>query len=198
MRKLVLQGRCSNGMYSLLLAAWSWQSPNKVVLATIKPNLVRWHHQLEHAFSPIVQCVVIHNNILSGEFRWVNVWCFSKGMSHQLPFRKSLSVSQAPLELAFSNVWGVAPSSVGRFKYYVSFIDDYSKFTWLYLLKNRYDVFQKFDDFQQLLEQLSNKKILAIQTDWGWRVSKALTFLLTCRRLPSYLLSTFTPTNWLC
>jgi hypothetical protein len=65
----------------------------------------------------------------------------------------------------FFDVWGPAPSSVGRFKYYVSFIDDHSKFTWLYLLKNRSDVFQKFYDFQQLVERLFNKKILAIQTD---------------------------------
>jgi hypothetical protein len=30
----------------------------------------------------------------------------------------------------------------GRKKYYVSFIDDYSKFTWVYLLRQKYDVFK--------------------------------------------------------
>jgi hypothetical protein len=29
----------------------------------------------------------------------------------------------------FSDVWGPAPVSAGRYKYYVSFIDDYNKFT---------------------------------------------------------------------
>jgi hypothetical protein len=61
--------------------------------------------------------------------------------SHQLPFPKYVSLSKAPLELVFFDVWGLAPVSVGRFKYYVSFIDDYSKFTWFYLLKNKSDVF---------------------------------------------------------
>jgi hypothetical protein len=76
----------------------------------------------------------------------------------------------------FSDVWGPAPSSVERFKYYVSFIDDQSKFTWLYLLKNKSDVFQKIHDFHQLVEHLFNKKILAIQIDWGGEYQKLTSF----------------------
>jgi hypothetical protein len=52
-----------------------------------------------------------------------------QGKSHQLPYPNSLSISKDPLELVFFDVWGPAPESVGRKKYYVSFIDDYSKFT---------------------------------------------------------------------
>jgi hypothetical protein len=40
----------------------------------------------------------------------------------------------ASLQLVFSDVWGSTIDSFGNKKYYVSFIDDYSKFTWLYLL----------------------------------------------------------------
>jgi hypothetical protein len=57
-------------------------------------------------------------------------------------------VSKAPLELVFSDVWGPAPNSVGKNNYYVSFIDDYSKFTWIFLLKNKSEVFPKFHDFR--------------------------------------------------
>jgi hypothetical protein len=94
--------------------------------------------------------------------------------SHQLPFSKSFSVSKAPLELIFSYVWGPAPISVGKFKYYVSFIDDYSKFVWIYLLKNKSDVFHKFHDFQQLVECQFGTKILSIQTDWGVSIKNLL------------------------
>jgi hypothetical protein len=42
MKNLLLRGRCRNGLYPLPLGAWvSNQPPNKRVLATVKPTLVR-------------------------------------------------------------------------------------------------------------------------------------------------------------
>lgn len=75
------------------------------------------------------------------------------GKSHQLPYPKSTSVSSSPLDLVFSDVWGPAPQSVGRFNYYVSFIDDYSKFIWIYLIRHKSEVFERFRDFQNLVER---------------------------------------------
>ena len=72
--------------------------------------------------------------------------------SHQLPYPRSTSVSSFSLQLIFSDVWGPAPQSVGHYQYYVSFIDDFSKFTWIFLLKNRSGVFDVFIQFQQLVE----------------------------------------------
>ena len=96
--------------------------------------------------------------------------------SHQLPFPVSSSVSHHPLELVFSDVWGPAPESVGRKKYYVSFIDDFSKFTWIYLLQFKSQVFQKFKEFQVMVERLFDRKILAMQTDWGGEYQTLNTF----------------------
>jgi len=58
----------------------------------------------------------------------------------------------------------------------VSFIDDFSKFTWIYLLKFKSEVFQKFQEFQALVERLFNRKILAMQTDWGGEYQKLNSF----------------------
>ena len=96
--------------------------------------------------------------------------------AHQLPYPKSVSQSSAPLELVFSDVWGQAIESVGRKQYYVSFIDDYSKFTWIYLIKYKSEVFQKFHDFQNLVERLFDRKIKAVQTDWGGEYQRLSSF----------------------
>jgi hypothetical protein len=90
----------------------------------------------------VVHKVLRDNNISFSESNKESV-CDACQMakSHQLPYPKSSSVSTSPLELIFSDVWWPAPASVGRYKYYVNFIDDYSKFTWIYLLKNKSDVF---------------------------------------------------------
>jgi hypothetical protein len=73
-------------------------------------------------------------------------------------------------------VWGLAPSSVGRNCYYVSFIDDYSKFTRILLLKHKSKVFSKFHIFQQHVECLLNRMIIAMQTDWGGEYKKLNSF----------------------
>lgn len=73
-------------------------------------------------------------------------------------------------------MWGPAPSSVGRHTYYVSFIDDYSKFSWIHLLKKRSDVFQVFKNFQALVERKFDSKILVVQSDWGGEYEKLNSF----------------------
>jgi histone deacetylase 1/2 len=92
--------------------------------------------------------------------------------SHQLPYHVSTSVSTVPLEQVFSDVWGPAPLSVGKHSYYVSFIDDFSKFTWIYLLKKKSDVYQVFLNFQQLVERKFDRKIVTMQTNWGGEYEK--------------------------
>jgi hypothetical protein len=50
-------------------------------------------------------------------------------------------------------------------KNYVGFIDDFSKFVWVYTLKQRSELFEWFRNFQNLVERLFDHKILAMQTD---------------------------------
>lgn len=75
-----------------------------------------------------------------------------QGKSRQLPFSLSSHVTHAPLELIHSNVWGPAQTSVSGHNFYVSFVHDYSRFTWLYLLKRKCDVFDLFLKFQNHVE----------------------------------------------
>jgi hypothetical protein len=56
-------------------------------------------------------------------------------------------MSTSPMELIFSDVWGPASIYVGKHSYYVSFIDDYSKFVWIYLIRQKSEVFRCFQDF---------------------------------------------------
>jgi histone deacetylase 1/2 len=74
-------------------------------------------------------------------------------------------VSTVPLEIVFFDVWGKIPTSSGVFSYYVSFIDDFSKFSWIYLIKKKSEVFEAFQKFQNLVEHKFDRKIIAMQTD---------------------------------
>jgi hypothetical protein len=54
---------------------------------------------------------------------------------HKLPFVHSQFQSTQPLELVHSDVWGPAPiSSSNGYKYYLLFVDDFSRYSWLFCL----------------------------------------------------------------
>jgi hypothetical protein len=72
------------------------------------------------------------------------------------------------LELIHSDVCGPMPSSsISGYVYYVSFIDDYSRKTWIYFLKSKDDVFSKFKEFKALIENLSERNIKILRSDNG-------------------------------
>ena len=57
------------------------------------------------------------------------------------------------LELRHSDVFRpMCVPSLGKFVYYVSFIDDFSKNMQIYLLKSIYEVFANFKEFMALLD----------------------------------------------
>jgi histone deacetylase 1/2 len=176
-KRIIHQGRREGGLYPLRLQSGEAKS-RKQVLATIKPSTSRWHSRLGHPSFPIVERVVKNNGLPCVSDESPSSVCDSclKAKSHQLPYPKSTSVSHAPLNLIFSDVWGPAPTSVGRHTYYVSFIDDYSKYTWIYLIKKKSDVFQVFHDFQNLVERKFNRKIISVQSDWGGEYEKLNSF----------------------
>ena len=56
---------------------------------------------------------------------------------------------------------------IKRVLYYVSFIDDFSKKTWIYFMKNKDEVFSKFKEFKSLIENHTEKKIKTFRSDNG-------------------------------
>ena len=92
----------------------------------------------------------------------------AKGKNIKNPFPKSETKTKGTLELIHSNVCGpMSSTSLSGFEYYITFIDDYSRNTWIYLLKAKSEVVEKFKEFKVLTENLSNKKIKTLQLDNG-------------------------------
>jgi hypothetical protein len=90
------------------------------------------------------------------------------GKNIKKPFPSNNNRSKEILDLIHSDVCGPMPlKSLGGSLYYVIFIDDYSRKTWLYLLKTKDEVFNKFQEFKVEVENLTNKKIKTLRTDNG-------------------------------
>lgn len=57
--------------------------------------------------------------------------------------------------------------SLRRAKYFVSFIDDYSRRCWMYPIKKKSDVFPIFKGFKAQVKLETEKKIKCLRTDNG-------------------------------
>ncbi|KAH9716107.1 Integrase catalytic domain-containing protein [Citrus sinensis] len=57
--------------------------------------------------------------------------------------------------------------SLGGAKYFLSFIDDYSRMVWVYVLKGKDEVFERFKQWKALVETQSGRKIKRLRTDNG-------------------------------
>ena len=92
-------------------------------------------------------------------------------------FRSTLS-SSSPLEYVYSNVWGFTQiSSINTFTYYIIFIDNFSKYVWLYPIKHKYDVYNIFPLFKSLVENQLNTKIKTLYSNNGGEYLKLQSFL---------------------
>ena len=56
---------------------------------------------------------------------------------------------------------------MGGNKYFVTFIDEFSRMMWLYLIKAKCEVFSVFKEYKVLSEKQSGKAIKVIRTDGG-------------------------------
>jgi hypothetical protein len=80
----------------------------------------------------------------------------SKGLRSVLPFI-----------LIHSDVWTSPVVSVSGMKYFVTFIDCYSRMTWIYLMKHKSEVLKCFQDFHVYVRNQFNSNIQIIKTDNG-------------------------------
>jgi hypothetical protein len=128
-RKVILHGPCKGGLYPLPPLSSKFR---KLFFSAIKIPAERWHSRLGHPARDIVYRVVSTNNLPCANFDSTSgMVCDACACAntHQLPYSVSSSRSSIPLELIFSDVWVPTIDSFGHKKYYVSFIDDYNRFT---------------------------------------------------------------------
>lgn len=76
------------------------------------------------------------------------------------------SQAYAPFDVIHSDIWG--PSRVTSIlgpKYFVTFIDEFSRCTWIYLLKERSELFGVFQNFFKEIQNQFNSSIRILRSD---------------------------------
>ncbi|KAG0159435.1 hypothetical protein PDIDSM_6957 [Penicillium digitatum] len=89
-----------------------------------------------------------------------------KGKGHALPFGEERSIRSKPGEFIHLDVWGpISIASHGGEHYFVTFTDDATRFTWLFLLKSRSQVTEVYIQLETYLKTQFNYVIKKVYGD---------------------------------
>jgi hypothetical protein len=145
------------------------QNEEALVHDKVNPNEI-WHRRYAHInyqALPFLRRMVEGIPELKSTHEGICKGC-ALGKNIKKPLPNSNNRSKEILDLIHSDVCSLMPvRSLGGSLYYVIFIDEYSRKTWLYLLKTKDKVFNKFQEFKAEIENLTNRKIKTLRTDNG-------------------------------
>jgi len=155
--------------------------PSKYVsAATIHSSTHQWHLRLGHASASKIQPLISRG--LLGTTKFESFDCLNCKLAKQpaLSFTNSDSISENPFSLIHSDTWGPSPiPSINGFRYFVLFVDDYSRFTWIYFLKRRSELSQIYITFANMIKTQFSCHIKTLRTDnaMEYKDSSLLQFL---------------------
>ena len=123
--------------------------------------------------------------------------CTRKTSSRQFS-QTCLWHASVPLELVHSDLCVPLPfASFSGFKYFLTFIDVYSRRTWVYFLKLKSKVFNMFLVCKALVEKQSGHQIIKLRSDNGGEyVNNKFTTFCTEQGIQQQHCSIYTTTKW--
>ncbi|KAE8661079.1 Soluble inorganic pyrophosphatase [Hibiscus syriacus] len=111
---------------------WCLNSMHKVVVFVMQLVDRRLGHATYETVASV--CKAIDVQVNKNVNTVYEAYCIGK--SHKLPFSNSKTVYAKPFQLVYIDIWGPAHVASNGYRYYLSFIDAYSRHTWVYFLKD--------------------------------------------------------------
>jgi hypothetical protein len=130
-----------------------------------KEQIWLWHYRLGHPSFSYMKHLFSQ---LFSTLRYSDFRCETciLAKSHRVPFPISLNKSDIPFILIHSDVWGPSPiTTVSGIRWFVTFVDDCMRMTWLYLLKCKDEVFGVFQAFHAMIQNQFSAKICILRSD---------------------------------
>ncbi|KAH9764272.1 hypothetical protein KPL70_001465 [Citrus sinensis] len=163
--KIVMKGVRKNGLYILV-----GSSPVQGISACVTRDKTKlWHMRLAHISERGLK--ELSNQGLLGDDKVTSLEFCEKcvfGKATRLKFSSGRKETKQTLDYIHSDLWGPSQvPSLGGARYFVSFIDDYSRKVWIYVLKHKSEVLGKFKEWDTLIENQTGKKIKRLRTDNG-------------------------------
>ncbi|KAK1422630.1 hypothetical protein QVD17_17916 [Tagetes erecta] len=161
-RKTLVTGNQVEGLY----LCGSMLKPIKVCSSSYN-GLNLWHSRLGH---PSDNALAVIKNSLGIKTQSELSPCETchRAKQHRVPFPLSDHKSKNIGDLVHLDVWGpYKVQSCDGFKYFLTIVDDYSRVVWVYLLKNKTEVFQNIENYFYMLKTQFNATVKVFRSDNG-------------------------------
>lgn len=164
-----------NGVYKLNIV-----KSEELLAAMAVTSSKTWHRRLGHINKSDLNAM--RNGAVEGlnfqdkaEFDKSNCTVCCEGKQTRLPFPTSLSRSKEVLNLVHADLCGpMETKSLGMAKYFLLFVDDYSRMAHVYFLKSKDETFTYFKQYKNLVENQKSTKIKILRTDNGGEFCSAV------------------------
>jgi len=163
--QFVGRGYCSQGLF--MLNVLKIMNGNASTSAYMIDSCDRWHGRLGHVgFSYIkkMKAIGLLHNVTISDYDKCEICVESKSTKKSC---KSVWESEL-LELIHSDLGDLKNNLTrGGKSFYITFIDDYSRYTIIYLLKSKDEGFEIFLKYKSEVKNQLNKKIKRLRSDRG-------------------------------
>ena len=141
-----------------------------------------WHMRLGHPGEKALQTLV-KQGLLKGAKTGKLDFCEHcvLGKKTRVEFGTAIHNTKDILDYVHSDVWGPTTTpSMGGKRYFVTFVDDFSRRVWVYLMKTKDEVLGIFLQWKKMIETQTGRKIKRIRSDNGTEYTNDL-FMKVCR-----------------
>lgn len=131
-----------------------------------------WHQRLAHAGHTTIRRANSESLVTGADLSDVSTSICEpcvKGKMARKPYKPVGGIkSQRVLELVHTDVCGpMQNNSIGGSRYFVSFIDDYSRYAHVFFVSNKSDVFSVFQEYKAAVENKTGHRIKTLRSDRG-------------------------------
>ncbi|KAJ9555163.1 hypothetical protein OSB04_009777 [Centaurea solstitialis] len=167
-KDILARGRVEHGLYILEQGHKSFLA--KLSSTRLLASFELWHNRLGHVAFDVISFLAKTKRLSLTSILPAPHLCSSCQLakSKRLPFDINPKRSLHVLDLVHCDLWGPAPvMSKDGYRYYIIFVDDFSRFTWFYPLKSKSEVFTVLSSFVTFVQTQFSRKLKAFQSDGG-------------------------------
>lgn len=146
---------------------------DRVMLTKNEDNrsLLKWHQRYGHVnindLKKMKAEEIVNGMNFTSNLNELNCEICAKCKIHVLPFKNSTHREKNILGLVHSDICPMNVESLGGAKYFITFIDDCTRYTETTMLRNRSDALEAFKNYKQKAEKQTGQLIRKLRTDNG-------------------------------